>query len=138
MKHIKLFEDFLIKKESHYDETSWEIEINDKVVKVTIHDVQKFLDDINTPIVEISVNSIKDMCCHLGKTDDKTLKRSEDSNLSYPVIITEDNNGNYGMLLDGHHRLLKAFNNDIEKIKARILYIDEPNVPVEFKELFKK
>ena len=127
-----------LKKENHYDGTSWKTEIDGKIVKVTIHDVQKYLDSLNTPIIEIPVNDIKEMCVHLGKTDKKTLQRSKNSNLSYPLIITKDNNGKYEMILDGHHRLLKAINNGIEKIKARVLYIDEPNVPIEFKKLFKR
>jgi hypothetical protein len=119
MKYIKTFESF-------YDETYWELEDG---TKLTIHDVNDYLDSNNVDIVTIPVDDIKNLCI---ATD---VKRSEDSDLSYPIIITT-NRGEYGMLLDGHHRLLKSINNGIDNIKARVLELND--APIEYKNLFKR
>ena len=118
MKYIKTFESF-------YEETHWMLEDG---TKLTIHDVNEYMDRNNIDVVDIPVVDIKNLCI---ATD---LKRSENSDLKYPIIITT-NGGEYGMLLDGHHRLLKAINNNIVNIKARILELDD--APVEYKNLFK-
>jgi hypothetical protein len=57
-----------------------------------------------------------------------TIRRSNLSSLEYPIIISKDINGNYNMILDGHHRLLKAINNNIETIKARVLDLRQPKL----------
>jgi hypothetical protein len=118
MKYIKTFE-------SHYEKTGWVLRDG---TKLTIHDVNDYLDSNNIDIVNIPVDDIKNLCI---ATD---VKRSEDSDLSYPIIITTKN-GEYGMLLDGHHRLLKAINNNIVNIKSRVLELSD--APIEYKNLFK-
>jgi hypothetical protein len=75
---------------------------------------------INEDIIEIPVNKIKEYVLSFRKDRQLTIRRSNLSSLEYP-IISKDINGNYNMILDGHHRLLKAINNNIETIKARVL-----------------
>ena len=113
----------------NYINTSWEVDGE----KVNIEDVQKDLNIQNS--IEIPVEDIKNMCVHLGKKDKKTLERSENSDLSYPIIIAENEDG-YTMILDGHHRLLKAINHNIDKIKANVLDLTSDNIPEIFKKLF--
>jgi hypothetical protein len=113
---IKKFNQYL---KENYNQTSWSDIIDGVKRTINISDIEKYL--INEDIIEIPVNKIKNMCCHLGKTDELTIRRSNLSSLEYPIIISKDINGNYNMILDGHHRLLKAINNNIETIKARVL-----------------
>ena len=74
------------------------------------------------------------MCAHKDKTAKETLQRSELSDLNYPIIITKNLNGKWGMILDGHHRLLKAHNHGDKMIKAKIL--DLKFAPDEYKKMF--
>ena len=117
--------------ESHYEETSWSRKLDGKNVTITIKDVEKLL---NSGIEKISVTEIADMCVHKGKTDKGTLERSEKSNLEYPIIVSKDLKGNFNMILDGHHRLLKAINNKMDTINARIL--DLSKCPKEYQLMF--
>ena len=112
--------------ESFYDETYWML---DDGTKLTINDVNDYLDNHNIDVIDIPVVDIENLCI---ATD---VNRSENSDLSYPIIITT-NGGEYGMLLDGHHRLLKAINSGIINIKARVLELND--APIEYKKLFKR
>lgn len=131
MKFLIKFTLFSLESDNNYDKTSW----TNNGITVTIHDVQKFLDDINEPVIEIPVDKIKNMCVHIDKTDYKTLQRSENSDLYYPIIITKNEKG-LKMILDGHHRLLKAINHNITTIKSRILDLTRYDIPIEFKKVF--
>lgn len=125
MKYIKGFRLF----ESHYVDTFWEHDDN----RLTISDINEYLDKNLVDVVYIPVSDIKHMCVHINKRDDNTLKRSEGSDLKYPIIIATKN-GEYSRILDGHHRLLKAINNGYDKIKARIFELnDAPDI---FKKIF--
>ena len=122
MKHLKTFES--------YKDTAWTK--NGKTI--TIQQVYDYLNKINAPVIDMSVQTIALMCIHVNKKDKVTKERVEKSNLSYPIIIVKSGN-NYTKILDGHHRLMKAINHEKEFIKARILDLD--NAPAEFKEIFK-
>jgi len=118
----------------HYEETYWSKKINGKEVTITIKDVQNILDEKNVDVENIAVDDVSDMCVHKDKDDEKTLARSEKSNLDYPIIISKDLKGNLNMILDGHHRLLKAINNNHDNIKARIL--DLSKCSIEYQTMF--
>ena len=92
----------------------------------------KYLDKNNIPVVEIPVKDIFNKCAHRDKKDKETLDRSERSDLKFPIIVLKKN-GKYHMVLDGHHRLLKAKNNNIDKIKARVFNFED--APDEFKKV---
>ena len=124
---IKKFSEFLNEK-SNYDDTYW----TTKDGKLTIYELQEYLKD--SPIIDICVSEIRDKCIHLDKSDEETKIRSEKSNLKYPIIIVKSNN-EYGMILDGHHRLKKVINNNLPTIKAKVLCLDD--APPLYKELFK-
>ncbi len=109
----------------YYEQTSWSKYIDGEEVTITIQQVQRYLDDKKIPTIEIVVDEIYDMCCHAGKTDKQTLERSESSDLSYPIIISKGLDGNWSMILDGHHRLFKAHKHNISKIKARVIDLKE-------------
>ena len=125
MKYLILLED--------YNSTFWRMKIGGKKIKITIGDIEKYLE--KEPIIEVLVDDIKDMCIHKDKTDGITLKRSDASDLSYYIIICRDLDGSYNRILDGHHRLLKAINTGVEYIKCKIL--DLGKAPESYKNMFK-
>ena len=112
----------------------------EKGITIKIADVQKYLDKNNIPVVNIPVKDVFNLtifsCAHgikQAKTDKETRDRSERSSLDYPIIVLKKN-GKYHMVLDGHHRLLKAKNNNIDKIKARVFNLED--APDEYKKVF--
>jgi hypothetical protein len=112
---------------------SWSMEIDDKMVEITFDEVIDYIKKNNIPVTSIPVKDVFQFCAHKNKTDKETLARSERSSLDYPIIVTKMN-GKYTMVLDGHHRLLKAKNNNIDKIKAQV--IDLNDAPSEYQEMF--
>ena len=96
--------------------------------------LEKYLESVKSPVINIPVIYIKEMCIHTDKKDEKTNKRSESSDLLFPIIISKNTDGEYSMILDGHHRLKKAIDRNEEYIKARIL--DLKNAPREYKIMF--
>ena len=129
MKYIKRYKLF----ENHYDDTHWADNLNGKDLDITIQDVEEYIK--NEPIIEIPVAEIKHKCIHKDKTDEATLKRAAAADLSFPIIITKNLDGSYGMILDGHHRLQKAINTNQETIKAKVL--DLKSAPDEYKFVFR-
>lgn len=132
MRNIKTKFSEFITENKYYHETQWVKTICGKEEKITISDVEKYLKDKS--VVEILVKDIEDMCIHLDKNDEQTKIRSQKSDLSYPIIVTQRVNGEYGMILDGHHRLKKAIDNDIQKIKAKVIELDK--APKLYKQMF--
>ena len=112
---------------------SWSMEIDDKMVEITFDEVMDYIKKNNIPVTSIPVKDVFQFCAHKNKTDKETLARSERSSLDYPIIVTKMN-GKPTMVLDGHHRLLKAKNNNIDKIKAQV--IDLNDAPSEYQEMF--
>jgi len=43
----------------------------------------------------------------------------------YPLIVVEDPNDKYGVILDGNHRFAKLFMQKVEKIKIKYITIKE-------------
>lgn len=117
----------------YYKGTEWNKNIDGKMVKITIQEVEDYLNKNNIPIIDIPLEDVYHLCSCKDKKDDETLKRSEESNLEYPIIISRYS-GKYKMVLDGHHRMLKANNNNIDKIKARIL--DLTKAPYNYQKMF--
>ena len=126
LKYIKLFESF---GTSGQAPPYWAA----NGVRIELDDVQNYLDENKIPIEEIDVNDIFHLCTHKDKTDKETLDRSERSDLDFPIIVLKKHGG-YDMVIDGHHRLLKAKNNNISKIKARVFNLEE--APNDFQKVF--
>jgi len=62
-------------------------------------------------------------------------KRVRDANLEFPIIVVKKDN-QFQYVLDGNHRLQQAIDNKVETIKAKILNLDNPETPENFKRLF--
>ena len=136
MKYLKLYEDFeeetlpggdipSDKYAKSGEETSWEL--NDGTI-LTLSQIVKFLDDEKVPVVEIPTGELK----HLLIDVERDPSRVEAANLDFPIIISKYKN-EYDTIIDGQHRLVKSVKNEIEKIKCRVL--DLENCPEEFKKV---
>jgi hypothetical protein len=110
---------------SSYNDLKWEMDD----VTITISDIEPLLSDIRL----ISIDSIFHLCIHRNKPSDDTRQRSHDANLDYPIIVSTLNN-KIEMVLDGHHRLLKAKSEHRTHMKARLLALDE--LPIKYQRLF--
>ena len=107
-----------------WEDTSWA----GKQGKVTIQQVINFLGDKT-----VELNS-KQLHSQLPPLDLET-GRVEMADLSHPIIVVKKN-GKFMYVLDGNHRLQKALDLKIPTIKAKILDLDDPNIPNEWLNLF--
>lgn len=138
MKYLKLYEDFeeevsLPGGDIPFDEyaksgaeTSWELK--DGTI-LTLNQIVNFLDNEKVSVVEMPTKELK----HLLIDVERDTSRVEAANLDFPIIISKYKN-EYHNILDGQHRLVKSVKNEIEKIKCRVL--DLENCPEEFKKVF--
>ena len=111
----------------NWKDTKW---INDDYT-ITISDVLDYIGDKTYDVpVRYLENKFKDNL-DIITTDKERVMRS---NLSYPIIIVKKG-GDLSYVLDGNHRLMKSIIMGKELIKSKILDLDNPNVPIEFKEV---
>ena len=76
----------------------------------------------NTPVKEIDPKSIKYNFSGRQDSDpSKTKERVMKADLSYPIIAVKNEAGKIFAMLDGTHRLEKALNLGLDKIKTKIL-----------------
>jgi len=76
----------------------------------------------NTPVKEINPKSIKYNFSGRQDSDpSKTKERVMKADLSYPIIAVQNENGKIFAMLDGTHRLEKALNLGLDKIKTKVL-----------------
>jgi len=113
MKYLKLFENFE-QPEGTGKESSWEREVDGKVIKITLNDVLDYLDNG----IEMDPHEIE----HLLIDVERDPKRIEATDLEYPVILLSSS-GEIKSILDGEHRIVKALEND-EMVRVRILDLD--------------
>lgn len=111
----------------NWKDTEW---YNDDYT-ITISDVLEYIGDktYNVPVCYLG-DKFKENLNNI--TTDK--ERVMSSNLSYPIIIVKKD-GDLSYVLDGNHRLMKSIIMGKELIKSKILDLDNPNVPIEFKEV---
>ena len=138
MKYLKLYENYIeeetlpggdIPSDEYAKsgaETSWELK--DGTI-LTLNQIVNFLDNEKVSVVEMPTKELK----HLLIDVERDTSRVEAANLDFPIIISKYKN-EYHNILDGQHRLVKSVKNEIEKIKCRVL--DLENCPEEFKKVF--
>jgi hypothetical protein len=99
-----------------YSDLKWEM--GDDII--TINGIEPILSDSK----RLPVDSLYHMCIHKDKDDHDTRHRVRLANLEYPILVSTLK-GKVQMILDGHHRLLKAKHQRIQYIDARVLVLDE-------------
>ena len=111
----------------NWKDTKW---VNDDYT-ITIYDV---LDYIGDKTYDVPVSYLKEKFkdnLNIITTDKERVMRS---NLSYPIIIVKKG-GDLSYILDGNHRLMKSIMTKEKTIKSKILDLDDPDTPIEFKEV---
>tara|TARA_R110000803_G_scaffold16568_3_gene45402 strand:- start:1841 stop:2230 length:390 start_codon:yes stop_codon:yes gene_type:complete len=111
-------------KEAPWGDTSWA----DDDYKVTIGDVDDYLGE---KTVEINVQKLLKQISRLELEPHRTAK----ARLEFPIIVVRSG-GQYLSVLDGNHRLSKADKEKHVTINARILDLDEADIPECWKKLF--
>lgn len=128
MKHLKYYK--LFESSDNFSkagaETQWELE-DGTLVKLS--DIVTYLDSIKSPVIEINTDDLKDILIDT----DRDPNRIEAADLNFPIIVSKYK-GKYYSILDGQHRLVKCIKNGIDKVKSRILELD--NCPEKFKNVF--
>lgn len=102
-------------------------------VRIEIGDVLDHLDEKGIGVSKVPIRDIFHLCIHKGKVSGEAMDRSRRSDPSFPILILKKG-GKYHMILDGHHRLLRAKNNKITHIRARVFDLED--APPHFIEVF--
>ena len=110
--------------------TSWTDTVDGKKITVTLKDMLNLIKD--KPIQEIDTKVLEPYALHKTKTDKETLANVQKSNLDYPIIVLH--HPTKYQILDGHHRLQKAINNELPSIKARVIELHD--MPEEWQKVF--
>jgi len=86
--------------------------------KVTLKEVIDATEDI--PVEDIDVDILRP---HLlsWDGDNEESKKIQKADLSYPILVLVDDDGEVLYILDGNHRLHKAIDNELETIKAKMI-----------------
>jgi hydrogenase maturation factor HypE len=111
-------------------DTYWE----DEGVRVSIKDVIQYLDSINAPEKEVSIDKIKPVIINQDYKG-AAKERVDKADLRYPLIVAVQG-GRYKSILDGNHRAFKALRDNIPAIKVREVDLDSKDVPEIYKQLF--
>jgi hypothetical protein len=121
-----------------WQDTYWK---TDDGKKITIGDVVDYLDNQKIAKVPVVPSEIRDQVLKSRNKDRLPVgpgitsqKRVDDADLNFPIIITKKD-GKFIEVLDGNHRLQKAFEQG-EPLKARVLDLDNPETPEVFKRMF--
>ena len=78
----------------------------------------------NTPVKEIDPKSINYDFSSREEDPEKTKDRVSKANLEYPIIVVKNEAGKIFAMLDGTHRLEKALNLKLDKIKTKNSSVD--------------
>lgn len=109
--------------------TSWSRNYKGENITISLNDINNYLDKNKVPVKYVDPKSIEQ---HLIKVK-RDPQRINKSNLDFPIIIAKKN-GEFVKILDGQHRVVKGLINKIDKIKVRVLDLD--NVPHEYQHMF--
>jgi len=99
---------------------------------VTLGDVVDYLDQISVEAGPLSISYLLEEGM-VGPIIEP--HRVKDTNLDFPVIIVKGG-GKYQYILDGNHRFEKARKDGRDTISARVLDLDNSEIPKKFKRVF--
>ena len=101
-------------KLSDWEKTFWE---DEKGNRVTIQDVLSALQD--EPIVSLEVEPLIQLSNVIIEQH-----RKESADLSFPIIAVEQD-GEIQFILDGHHRLQKAVDENRTHVLAKVMRVNQ-------------
>ena len=122
---------FVYESESHIGaNTSWTADYKGKEVKIFLKDINNYLDKKGVNAIEIDPKELE----HLLIKTKRDSNRVQNASLDYPIIVVK-NKGEFTYILDGQHRVVKCLTNKIDKIKARVLELED--APEKYKFIFR-
>lgn len=92
---------------------------SDFKIKFKVSDIIELAKDL--PVKNIDPKKIEYDFSGRQEDPTKTKDRVNNADLSYPIIVVKNENGKIFAMLDGTHRLEKALNLGLDKIKTKIL-----------------
>ena len=110
-------------------DTSWE---NDEGDKITLMDLLNATEDI--PVRKISVEELKPHLLSWDGDEDE-VRKIDNADLQYPILIFVNDDGEFITIIDGHHRAQKAVRKGLETIKAKVIPIN--SLPKDIRRVFK-
>jgi hypothetical protein len=110
-------------------DTSWE---NDEGDKITLMDLLNATEDI--PVRKISVEELKPHLLSWDGDEDE-VRKIDNADLQYPILIFVNDDGEFITIIDGHHRAQKAARRGLETIKAKVIPIN--SLPKDIRRVFK-
>jgi ParB-like nuclease domain len=110
-------------------DTSWE---NDEGTKITLMDLLNATEDI--PVRKISVEELKPHLLSWDGDEDE-VRKIDNADLQYPILIFVNDDGEFITIIDGHHRAQKAARRGLETIKAKVIPIN--SLPKDIRRVFK-
>ena len=125
MKHLKTYKLFeSIDKIAGVWDTNEKFEDGDDFkIKFRVSDIIELAKD--KPVEEVDPKSINYDFSGRDEDSTKTKDRVTQADLSYPIIVVKNEKGKIFTILDGTHRLQKALNLNLDKIKTKILDKEE-------------
>ena len=135
----KLFETFIISKtttviisnESSTPGTGADTFWEDKDgFRLTLTDINNYLDEQGVEVEEVDPRLFEDILIDVKRDQN----RVDSASLDYPIVVSKKN-GEFTMILDGQHRVVKCIQNNIRTIKTRVLDLD--TAPEKIKNMFK-
>ena len=111
-------------------DTAWTADYKGKEITITMKDLNNYLDEKNIKVQLIDPKSVESLLIETKRDE----KRVQAASLDYPILVTKKD-GKFTKILDGQHRVVKALHNKIDKIKTRILDLD--NAPDSYKFVFR-
>jgi hypothetical protein len=85
---------------------------------VTLQDVLAMSSDV--PVKKYNTRKLAPIVLNWDDNPDE-IKKIEQSNLDYPILIVTDEKGNIQWILDGNHRAQKALKNNLPTIDAKLI-----------------
>jgi hypothetical protein len=109
------------------NDTSWENNGN----KVTLMDLLNAINDI--PVEDINIEELKPHLLNWGGNEEE-MKKVDNADLSYPILIFVDDNEKFITIIDGHHRSQKTVKNNLPTIKGKRIKVS--SLPDNIKKVF--
>ena len=118
-----------------WEDTSWKLEGGEEV---TIGEISDYL---GNETIDVDPIKVKDQVLKSRGKERLPVgpgitsqERVDAADLSFPIIAAMKD-GKYILVLDGNHRLQKAVDHE-KPLKAKILNLDDPEIPEKYRELF--
>jgi ParB-like chromosome segregation protein Spo0J len=86
------------------------------------------------PVRKISVEELKSHLLSWDGDEDE-VRKIDNADLQYPILIFVNDDGEFITIIDGHHRAQKAVRKGIETIKAKVIPIN--SLPKDIRRVFK-